>query len=111
MTSLSAFKGLQPWLIPYAEWLLAQIRHYDRAAQITSVRRSSTEQARLYRRYQAGLSRYPAAPPGHSTHETGLAFDILARPEVLAAAGKAWEAMGGRWGGRFDDPIHFDVKP
>lgn len=107
----SVFRGLHPQLVPYAEVLLAWIRQMDPSARVSSVRRSSTEQARLYRRFQAGLSRYPAAPPGRSSHELGLAFDIVARPEVLAAAGQVWESWGGRWGGRFQDPIHFDVRP
>lgn len=103
------FAGLHPQLVPYAEWIYYAMRQVDPTTRITSVRRSSTEQARLYRRYLAGQSRFPAAPPGRSKHEQGLAFDIVARDETLAAAGALWERIGGRWGGRFNDPIHFEV--
>lgn len=103
------FRGLHTQLVPYAaalySWMLAQ----DPSTRITSVRRSRAEQSRLYRRYLAGLSLFPAAPPGTSKHEKGLAFDIVARDATLAAAGKIWESWGGRWGGRFKDPIHFEA--
>jgi LAS superfamily LD-carboxypeptidase LdcB len=106
---MSQFRGLHPQLVPYAEALVAAMRAVDPSTRITSVRRSTTEQARLYRRYLAGLSRFPAAPPGRSKHELGLAFDVVARADTLAAAGALWEKWGGRWGGRFNDPIHFEV--
>ena len=106
---MNEFKGLHPQLVPYAEALLAAMRAVDPSTVVTSVRRSSTEQARLYRRFLAGVSAYPVAPPGRSKHEHGLAFDISARSETLAAAGRVWEYWGGRWGGRFKDPIHFEA--
>jgi len=76
---------------------------------VTSVRRSRTLQRKLYRRYLAGRSLYPGAPPGHSLHEQGRAWDMIAKPEVLARLGAIWESWGGRWGGRFGDPIHFEA--
>lgn len=103
------FRGLHPQLVPYAAALLSFMLARDPSARVTSVKRSRTEQARLYRRYLAGLSLFPAAPPGKSKHEKGIAFDIVARDETLAAAGKIWESWGGRWGGRFKDPIHFEA--
>lgn len=105
----SSIAGLVPELRPYAEYLLAAMRAVDPSTRLTSVRRSRTEQSRLYRRYLAGLSLFPAAPPGSSKHEQGLAFDIVARDSTLRAAGALWESWGGRWGGRFNDPIHFEV--
>jgi LAS superfamily LD-carboxypeptidase LdcB len=64
----------------------------------------------LYRRYVAGQSKYPAAPPGRSYHNYGRAFDVDdASPAQLAAMGQLWESWGGRWGGRFGDPIHFEA--
>lgn len=106
---MALFSGLHPQLVPYAEALYQAMRTADPTTRITSVRRSSTEQARLYRRFLAGVSQYPVAPPGRSKHEHGLAFDITARPATLAAAGRIWESWGGRWGGRFKDPIHFEA--
>ena len=78
---------------------------------LTSARRSVQYQACLYARAQAGLSKYPAAPPGQSTHGAGLAIDLKLTPPIYAEAGKIWEAWGMTWGGRFGDEIHFDARP
>lgn len=51
------------------------------------------------------------APPGRSKHEQGRAVDIVFRPADFApVAGEVWEALGGKWGGRFRkyDPVHFE---
>lgn len=84
-------------------------RRLDPAARVTSTRRSTAEQTRLYRRWLAGQSRYPVARPGTSKHERGLAVDLIASPAALRVLGQAWEKAGGRWGGRFNDDIHFEV--
>lgn len=78
---------------------------------VTSTRRSYAEQAELYRRYKAGLSKYPAAPPGQSQHALGTAWDMVLDPPVYDIAGKLWESIGFTWGGRFNDRVHFDVRP
>lgn len=80
---------------------------YGLRPRITSTYRSSADQARLYRAYLEGRSSYPVAPPGRSTHERGRAMDLVA--EDLPWLGEVWESWGGRWGGRFKDPIHFEV--
>jgi len=80
---------------------------------ITSTKRSYTAQAELYRKYKAGLSRFPAARPGTSIHETGFAFDMDLKDErYLTPLGEIWERFGPgfRWGGRFKDPIHFEYR-
>src|SRR5574342_442955 len=80
---------------------------------VTSVHRSSRKQAKLYADWKAGKSKYPAAPPGTSTHERRLAFDVGVPGKskaILEAMGKAWERVGLTWGGRFGDPIHFDFR-
>lgn len=89
--------------------LLRAAHRLDPSARVTSTRRSTAEQTRLYRRWLAGQSRFPVARPGTSKHERGLAIDLVARPEVLRRLGEAWERAGGRWGGRFNDEIHFEV--
>jgi len=43
---------------------------------IVSGNRTSEEQAKLYADFQAGRSRFPAAPPGQSRHESGRAVDV-----------------------------------
>ncbi len=75
--------------------------------RVTSTRRSSTQQARLYRRWLAGASPLPAAPPGTSDHEFGYAFDLVCSPwESLWDVGATWQSWGGVWGGDAD-PVHF----
>ena len=84
-------------------------------ATVTSVHRSRAKQRRLYRDWQAGKSPFPAAPPGCSAHEFGLAFDVVIRKgrdldlDALRELGHLWESWGGVWGGRFKDPIHFSA--
>lgn len=97
------FSGLQPWLRP---WAVALLQYYPRLT-ITSVRRSYTEQLKLWNNRQNNP--YPVAPPGSSKHELGRAFDVVGPDDVLRAAGATWESWGGRWGGRFHDPIHFEA--
>lgn len=43
---------------------------------LTSAKRSSKKQAELYQAWREGRSRIPAAPPGRSAHEHGLALDF-----------------------------------
>lgn len=100
---MASFSGLQPWLRPWAQALVA----YFPQLQITSVRRSRTDQLRLW--YTRANNPYPVAPPGTSKHELGLAWDMVGPSETLALAGRVWESWGGRWGGRFRDEIHFEV--
>ncbi len=82
----------------------------DISSQVVSDWRSRAEQQALYARYLAGAGNL-AAPPGHSMHEVGRAFDIDssflgAQPEVrdwltangwsFPVAGEPWHA---EWGG------------
>lgn len=104
---------LHPALQPFARALVAVARAHGLRVVVTSAYRDPAKQARLYARYKAGLSPYPAAAPGKSTHEQRLAFDIkLSDPRYYASLGQLWESVDRRfrWGGRFNDPIHFDVK-
>jgi hypothetical protein len=43
-------------------------------------------------------------------HERGLAFDIIGPTAELTRLGMLWELYGGKWGGRFGDPIHFEAS-
>lgn len=101
---MSSFSGLQPWLRPYAKAL----EGYFPRLQITSVRRSRTQQISLWNNRHNNP--YPVAPPGTSKHERGLAWDMVGPPDILRQAGAVWESWGGVWGGRFNDPIHFEVR-
>lgn len=106
---MSWSRGLRKDLLPAFNALVRIARSLDGSARVTSAYRSPAEQARLYRRYLAGLNQYPVAPPGRSLHEQGRAVDLVARPEVLRRLGALWEEAGGRWGGRFNDDIHFEA--
>lgn len=105
---MSWASGLHPQLRPYFEQLVAIAQRLDSGARVTSAYRSRAEQTRLYRRYLAGLSRFPAAPPGRSLHEQGRALDLVASDATLRRLGELWTAAGGRWGGE-RDPIHFEA--
>jgi len=81
-------------------------------AYVSSVKRSSQEQKKLYADWVAGRSKYPAAAPGTSKHERGRALDIGGMsPAQLAYLGRVWRSWGGRWGGNFTpkDVIHFEA--
>lgn len=97
--------GLQPWLRPYADYLVTAMQRYGRVT-VTSTYRSYSEQLALYR--NRAINPYPVAPPGCSQHNLGLAWDMTTDvPGLLEAAGRAWKAAGGDW--RASDPIHFGV--
>lgn len=97
----SSLSGLQPWLSPYAAWLL---QLYP-PALVTSTYRSYSEQLRLW--LNRSSNPYPVAPPGRSYHQLGRAFDLSAPPEILAQLGQVWVQIGGTWSPA--DPIHFQA--
>lgn len=96
-----SLRGLQRWLQPYAEELVS----YFPRLQITSVRRSYTEQLRLWNTRQ--YNPYPVAPPGASLHEYGRAWDMVGPEDDLEEAGAIWNSWGGHWSPR--DRIHFEA--
>lgn len=94
---------------PYAEDLLWVAHQYRLGPSVLSVFRSSAEQGRLHAAYLAGRRSTPAAPAGRSLHNYGHAFDLkVQNSEDQEWLGQVWESWGGRWGGRFNDPNHFD---
>lgn len=82
---------------------------------ILSGRRSPDEQAQLFATAAAGESTRPAAKPGDSLHEIGLAFDVGTDRQLTGrewdCVGQLGEAFGLTWGGRFRayDPNHFQI--
>ena len=106
-----AFKsmGLDPVTSKGIELLKVAARKRGLTFILTSGFRSFTEQAELIR---SGRAITPAAP-GRSTHNYGYAFDAVV-PQGLnspqqRALGQIGEALGLSWGGRFRDPVHFQV--
>ena len=102
---MATLTGLHPQLLPWAKWLLEVGRYYDSRLVVTSGYRDSMKQAQLYDRWQRGLSEIPAAAPGRSLHQYGLAFDLArvgvpAREDsLLQWLGQVWASVGGAsWG-------------
>ena len=110
----ASINALIPDLRPFARQLLLVAGRAGLQPRITSTYRSVGEQTRLYRRFLAGQNPYPVAPPGHSAHEAGYAFDMMIMDAPgqmesdLTDLGHVWESWGGIWGGHFKDPIHFE---
>lgn len=105
----TSLRSLQPWLQPYASWLVSAAPYAGaRRTRVTSVKRSRAQQSSLYKRFLAGLSSYPVAPPGSSKHEYGLAWDMVTEPySALYTLGAWWRQVGGTW--NKSDPIHFEA--
>ena len=104
-----SLRSLQPWLRPSAEWLVWAAPYAGaRSVRITSVVRSRAKQRALYARFKSGRAQYPAAPPGRSMHEYGLAWDMVTEPySALTTLGGWWNQLGGRW--HKSDRIHFSI--
>jgi hypothetical protein len=101
------FEELIPDLQEPARALLLAAGQAGLHPRVTSTVRGRTEQARLYRRYQSGLAKYPVAPPGTSAHEFGYAFDMVCTPlDALADVGYTWTTWGGIW--HPSDEVHFE---
>ena len=106
-------RDLDPRFRPWADWILRVGKSYDSRIVATSTRRSFAKQSRLYDAYRAGRSNLPAAPPGGSLHNYGLAVDIArigispVGDPLLAWLGRVWQYYGMRHGGA-RDPVHFE---
>jgi len=112
---MANLKTLHPQLVPWARWIYAVGKQYDGRLVVTSARRSSRKQAALFDKWQKGQSKIPAARPGSSLHEIGLAFDLARigidplNDPLLNWLGQVWEHYGGRHGGS-RDPVHFQPR-
>ena len=95
----SRFAQLQRWA-----------RDFSVPFTVTSATRTSAKQQQLYEAWLArGKTGLPAAPPGTSTHEYGLAVDLVpGRSEDLPFLVEIAKCAGFVWAGQ-SDPVHFDV--
>lgn len=98
-----------PAMVPYVGQLRSRAGQLGVAFRLVSGYRSPAEQAALLRRYQAGDPSVIYPPANPSYHSVGLAIDIASSPAGLRALGDFAESIGMRWGGRFGDPVHFDL--
>jgi len=72
--------GLHPQVREAVDFTLRIADHYKVPITVTSGFRSWSDQAKLYRLYRAGLSKWPANQPGDSSHNFGLSFDSTTEP-------------------------------
>jgi len=102
-----ATRGLRPEVAQRLEGLLRDAQRHGITTRVTSTFRSRAAQQALYDAWIArGRTGLPAARPGLSTHEYGLAVDIVSSdPRALGALS---ECHGLKWAGAVD-PVHFDV--
>ncbi len=112
---MASLRDLHPDLVPWARWIYSLGKSYDPLLVVTSARRSAAKQQRLYDAWRSGESRIPAASPGRSLHEYGLAFDMARigkdplNDPLLDWLGQVWTSVGGRHGGK-RDPVHFQPR-
>lgn len=94
---------------PWAQRLVDVATTARVGGRVTSTYRTLAVQTRLYNAYLTGNAPYPVARPGTSAHEFRMAFDYAAPSKSdQNDLGQVWESWGGRWGGRFGDPVHFE---
>ena len=96
-----------PWR-DWCDWCLSELERRGFSGTVTSGKRSSSEQSRLYQNYIHGRSDLPAAPPGRSAHEYGLALDfVVAQGKTSPQQRQAMNLLAS-WGGELvaGDPVH-----
>ena len=86
--------------------LMAASEVYGKPLTITSGFRTSDKQKELYEAYKSGRSKFPAAPPGSSKHERGMAVDIGEYQDPAAVRALASQGLMQTVSG---DPVHFEV--
>ena len=95
-------------MVPFVQRLREEARRRRLPFRVVSGFRSAAEQAALRLRWERGDPGVIFPPAEHSFHEQGLAIDI--NPiNTARALGPFGESLGMRWGGRFGDPVHFDL--
>jgi peptidoglycan L-alanyl-D-glutamate endopeptidase CwlK len=100
---------------PRVEELLALASAYGTPAKITDALRSCADQNALYAKGRTAPGSIVTGVRGcRSWHVHGRAVDLYIgtwEPEAYEKLGLAWEKMGGVWGGRWGDHVHFEWHP
>lgn len=100
--------GLYPPWHDWVYWALNELARRGFSGTVTSGKRSSTKQQQLYRNYITGRSKLPAAPPGRSAHEYGLAIDFEVDQGYNSPQQRQAMQLFESWGGELvsGDPVH-----
>lgn len=108
---MATTNGLRHPFKDYVDRWLRDLRDAGVSPRITSGFRTHVEQKRLYDRAQSGASPFPAAPPGASFHEAGLAIDLVWNSlEDINLGIESAPDYGLVWAGA-GDPVHFQAGP
>jgi hypothetical protein len=114
--------GLNPGLLPAAQYAVDLAKELRLDVTITSVYRTLAEQMQLRRRYEQCLARgefqkptaqrsapcrYPANRPGDSAHNWGLAWDSWVPPEQMPAWVELRRQLG--WSVPDNDVVHAEL--
>ena len=107
--------GLTPDTQAMVDRLLAYARRQGYGARVASERRTCGEQDALYAKGRTTSGGIVTGAPGcRSWHTWGRAVDIYIPgwpDEAYRKLGAYWQSIGGRWGGDFGDPGHFEWHP
>lgn len=107
MSLHNPLSDLPDWVRSWAECTIAAAEECGIPVTVTSTLRTCEQQRALWDRAQAGLSRYPAAVPGRSAHQYGLAWDSSV-PEGLRPNWRAIRVAAG-WNVPLNDEVHAEV--
>lgn len=98
---------------------VAELLEYARALgltpEVSSSYRSCEQQWKLYKQGRSSAGNVITWAPGcMSWHTHGRAVDLNlgnVSADYYRVLGEYWESMGGKWGGRFRDDVHFEWHP
>jgi hypothetical protein len=108
ITGRALIYGLYPPWRDWCDWALDELDARGYSVTVTSGRRSSASQARLYNAWIAGRSTLPAAPPGRSAHEYGLGLDLVVVQGKASQQQRSMMNLLASWGGELvnGDIVH-----
>lgn len=106
----SSIFSLEPCTRSWYRAALADLKRAGISVTTTSTLRTFSEQQALFARFVAGKARFPAARPGTSTHELGIAVDLVPRSRfALPAVIGVMKRHGFKWAGPRDE-VHFTYQ-
>lgn len=103
---MGGLEFVHPALRERIEWIQSVARYYGVDTVVTSGYRSFAEQSALYE--ARGSNPYPVSPPGCTSHELGLAVDLVATQPQYQAGLQYLGSYAGLYSPP-QDPIHFSL--